>query len=400
MCASSATLDRAPMLVRSPARERPMGKQLRVGIFVLVGIVLMGAVIFVIGDNRQIWSRKVTYRGDFADVAGLKAGAPVRMGGVDIGAVTAVEHGDQVSDPKIHVQISVVRTEGRRIRVETIARIVNKGLLGDKMVELSVVDGKSPELDPSQAMKTEEPLDFGKYIAKFESIAQKTEKVVENAERATSALSNPEFTDDVRGSMKSLRAILDGIAQNDGAAHRFIFDPEEGKKIDRTLTNLENATSNLNATLADVRAVTTQIKSGNGLAHAVVYDADMTNDAAGAIKEVHGDLVAIRQGNGLIHSLVYGDSETQHMMGNVNAISDDLRVVVANMRAGKGTLGALLVDPSVYEDIKAIVGNVDRNQVLRALVRYSIKADEQRPGAKVDVPPPPPRPAIAPPPPK
>ena len=373
-----------------------MGKQLRVGVFVLVGIILMGAVIFVIGDNRQVWSRKVDYRADFSDVAGLKPGAPVRMGGVDVGAVTHVEHGAEVTDAKIHVVMSVVKSEGRRVRVDTIARIVNKGLLGDKMIELSVVPGSSPELDAATLMKTEEPLDFGKYISKFESIAEKTEKVVANAERATGALSDPAFTDDVKGTMTSLRAILDGVALKDGAAHRFIFDPEEAKKIDRTLTNLESATSNLSAAMADAREVTAQVKGGSGLAHALVYDSQLTNDASGALKEVHADLLAIRQGNGLIHSLVYGDSDTQHVMGNVNAISDDLRVVVANMRAGKGTLGALLVDPSVYEDIKSIVGNVDRNQVLRALVRYSIKADEQKPGAKVG----PPASATASPPPK
>jgi phospholipid/cholesterol/gamma-HCH transport system substrate-binding protein len=54
------------------------------------------------------------------------------------------------------------------------------------------------------------------------------------------------------------------------------------------------------------------------------------------------------------------------------------------MKAGRGTIGALLVDPSVYEDIKSLVGNVERNQVLRALVRYSIKQDEgQKPHAEV-----------------
>ncbi len=66
-------------------------------------------------------------------------------------------------------------------------------------------------------------------------------------------------------------------------------------------------------------------------------------------------------------------------MTNLNAMSDDLRAIVGNLRQGRGTLGALLVDPTIYEDIKSAVGNVERNEVLRALVRYSIKADEQRP---------------------
>ena len=96
---------------------------------------------------------------------------------------------------------------------------------------------------------------------------------------------------------------------------------------------------------------------------------------------MHQDLEAIRKGNGIAHALIYGDDDTQHVMGNVNAMSDDLRAIVARIRQGKGTIGALLVDPTVYEDIKSAVGNVERNQVLRALVRYSIKADEQRPPA-------------------
>ena len=57
-------------------------------------------------------------------------------------------------------------------------------------------------------------------------------------------------------------------------------------------------------------------------------------------------------------------------------MSDDLRQIVADLRAGKGTLGALLVDPSVYEDLKMVLGNVERNKALRALVRYSIRRDE------------------------
>jgi phospholipid/cholesterol/gamma-HCH transport system substrate-binding protein len=53
------------------------------------------------------------------------------------------------------------------------------------------------------------------------------------------------------------------------------------------------------------------------------------------------------------------------------------------MKAGRGTIGALLVDPTVYEDVKSLVGNVERNQVLRALVRYSIKQNEDKPHAEV-----------------
>jgi phospholipid/cholesterol/gamma-HCH transport system substrate-binding protein len=43
----------------------------------------------------------------------------------------------------------------------------------------------------------------------------------------------------------------------------------------------------------------------------------------------------------------------------------------------------LLVDPSVYEDLKVVLGNVERNKALRALVRYSIRRDGAQPGVEV-----------------
>ena len=153
----------------------------------------------------------------------------------------------------------------------------------------------------------------------------------------------------------------------------------DADRIDSILANTQSTTAQLDAMLGDLHDVTLHVRQGPGIAHALVYDGDLSANAAGSLAEVHKDLEQIRTGNGLVHALVYGDTDSQHLMTNVNAMSDDLRAIVSNMRNGKGTLGALLVDPSVYEDSRASLGNVERNQVLRALVRYSIKQDDQTP---------------------
>lgn len=128
--------------------------------------------------------------------------------------------------------------------------------------------------------------------------------------------------------------------------------------------------------------------------HTLVYDDQLASGTTGTMVELHNSLKALRTGNGLGHAIVYGDDSSQHVMGNMSAMSDDLREIVANIKAGRGTIGALLVDPTVYEDIKSLVGNVERNQVLRALVRYSIKQSEDKPHATVtDAPQPAPSPS-------
>jgi phospholipid/cholesterol/gamma-HCH transport system substrate-binding protein len=372
-------------------------KEKKVGLFVIVGLLILGVAVFLIGQNRKFWQRKTIYTASYSDVAGLRPGSPVRMGGIDVGNVERVFYKESTDDTRVYVELSIVDAQTDRIRHKvmepdgktvkykgTVAKVANKGLLGDKMIELSIADMRAPIQDPKDNLESEDPLDLTSYLAKFDSISNKADAVLQNLQEGTRGFADPKFSEDLKGSVADLHDILDGVAHKDSAAHRLLYDPAEAQRIDRILVNLDNSTAQLNGVLADAHDVTTQVKSGPGLAHALVYDGEVSKNAAGALAEVHQDLTQIRTGNGLAHVLLYGDTDQQHLMGNVNAMSDDLRTIVSNLKAGKGTIGALLVDPSIYEDIKSIVGNVERNQVLRALVRYSIKQDEQQAPVKVD----------------
>lgn len=367
-----------------------MTKEKKVGIFVAAGIVIMAIGVFLIGENRKFWQRKVSYEAVYSNVAGLRPGSPVAMGGVDVGTVSKVKYSEDPKDPHIYVQLEIVRAQGERIRKPvydetgkkvvrkgTVASIVNKGLLGDKMVDLSLAEPGTPLLGEGETIATEEPLDISTYVAKVDDIVQKANGVLSNLQEATGAFSDPQFTRDLKGTVSSIHDITDGVAHKDGFAHRMIFDKTDADRIDGILANTQTSTTQLNAILGDLHDVTQHVRGGPGIAHAVVYDGELSSNASGSLAEVHQDLEQIRKGNGLVHALVYGDTDSQHLMTNVNAMSDDLRSIVSGVKNGKGTLGALLVDPSVYDDLKALLGNVERNQVLRALVRYSIKQDDQ-----------------------
>ena len=360
-------------------------RSLKVGGFVFVALVLATVAVFLIGDNRRQWDRKMTYRAKFNDVVGLRAGSAVRMGGIDVGSVTSIAHAEKADDSKVYVTISVARNEARRVRPDSVARVVNKGLLGDKMIDLAGGDpAKAPAEDNSFIMSEEDPSDMGKAIEKMTDVAKKADLTMDAIKRTSEQLADPQMAEDIKGSIKSLRAILDGVANNkDGAAHKMIFDPEEGKRIDHILANLDATSANLAATTADAREVTARAKAGPGLVHTLVYDDQLGASTTGTMVELNKSLVALRTSNGLGHAIIYGDDSTQHVMSNMSAMSDDLREIVGNVKAGRGTIGGLLVDPSIYEDVKTLVGNVERNQVLRALVRYSIKQNDGRPHAEV-----------------
>jgi phospholipid/cholesterol/gamma-HCH transport system substrate-binding protein len=350
-------------------------REVKVGLFVILGLGLAMLAIFIIGSSRRLWEARVTYRTAFQDVAGLKPGAPVRMGGLDIGEVKRVGHDGDVEDSRIFVTMSVVKKEAQRIRADTVAHVAGKGLLGDKMIELSVGSPDLPHVAEGSLLPSEEPTDV---FSAANKVAEATVKAIERIEPLAQQLGDPKFAEDIRGSASDLHSILGAVARGDGTIHRLFYDPAEADQIREALANVNQTSARLNATLANVQDLTDHLRQGPGIAHALVYDGEISQNAAGAVHELHEDLRAIREGNGLAHALLYGDDPSQHVMANLNAMSDDLRTIVGNLKQGKGTLGALLVDPTVYEDIKSAVGNVERNEVLRALVRYSIKADEKK----------------------
>lgn len=356
-------------------------RALKVGVFTAVGLALTLIAIFLIGDTQRGWEAKRTLTAKFVDVGGLKSGSPVRMGGVDVGAVSKVAHGADPRDPLVYVTMSIAKGEAARIKPDTKATVAGKGLLGDKMI---VLEGGDPKASPApDGSEIYTDLDAKDLMARLDDMSKKADQTMEALKRTIESLADPQMADDLKGSVKALRTILEGVANENGAAHKLIFDAEEGKRVDRILANLEATSAHAARASADAEQIAARARSGPGLVHTLVYDPDLASGTSGTMVELHKSLQALRTGNGLGHALVYGDDTSQHMMGNMSAMTDDLRAIVADMKAGRGTIGALLVDPTIYEDVKSLVGNVERNQVLRSLVRYSIKKNEEAPHATV-----------------
>src|SRR6187551_3212699 len=123
-----------------------ISREMKVGLFVLAGLVGAGSITFLIGDNKSLFDSKVHYHSSFDDVQGVKPGSTVRMGGVDIGTVARVQYPADPSRTTIDVEISVVKREAQRIRVGSEASINAKGLLGDKMVSITPGPSEGPPI--------------------------------------------------------------------------------------------------------------------------------------------------------------------------------------------------------------------------------------------------------------
>jgi phospholipid/cholesterol/gamma-HCH transport system substrate-binding protein len=357
-------------------------RNIQVGLFVLAGLLFSALVIFLIGDERRLFERSCEFTAKFSDVQGLKAGAPIRMGGVDIGHVSSVAYGDEAGDTTIYVKLSVVRSEAQRIKTDSVVRVAAKGLLGDKMIEIT--KGEKDSVKEKSVLRSEEPKDM---FAKLDGMSEKADTALGDVAKIAEKLADEQLHRDLRESVAGVNHMLKQVNEGEGYPHRFLTDRAEAERISNMLANLDRTSAELSSTLEEVRQVAQRVKTGPGFAHDLIYADGVGKPAqqiGEAAHEVALTLKGVREGDGLVHDALYGGKGNgAEALANVAAITGDLRVITAGMRQGKGTIGALLVDPSLYEDMKVVLGNVERNDVLRALVRYSIKQDEKRPEPKV-----------------
>jgi phospholipid/cholesterol/gamma-HCH transport system substrate-binding protein len=355
-------------------------REIKVGAFVLVGMALLGLVIFMIGDERQLFNKKISYRVVFDDVEGLKRGSTIRMGGMDIGSVGQVGFSENVGDSKLYVTLNIVETQAARIRKDSRAKIDAKGLLGDKVVTLFPGSISSPVLKPGDMIPTDhDPQDLQSALGRVGSISSKADQVMSHLESLTGDFAQGNLAKDAKSSFEALSHILVAIDSGDGYVAKLLNDPNEAQRISAAIASLEKTSKELEHTMASVSAVAARVEHGPGLLHEVVYGDDSAKTVAqigNAAVELGLLLKGVREGNGLAKAALFGDDSSQQMSGKIDRILGDLQGVMSDVRAGKGTLGALLVDPSVYEDLKMVLGNVERNKALRALVRYSIQSGE------------------------
>src|SRR5882672_3875355 len=81
--------------------------ELKIGVLTMAGLVVAAATIFSVMGSRGFFWQRYPLKTRFPNVAGLKAGSPVRVAGMEVGAVTAVVFADDRVDVLFEVNKEV-----------------------------------------------------------------------------------------------------------------------------------------------------------------------------------------------------------------------------------------------------------------------------------------------------
>ncbi len=285
-----------------------MKREVKIGIFAIVMLLALWAGIRFL-SGIDILSRNITYYATYANVNGLQTAAAVTIHGVKVGTVEGITF-DPSKSNEVEVAISVKRQY--RLPVDSRAVIYNDGIMGGKAIMLEL--GTASE------------------------VLKRGDKIISDA--------GADMMSSIGNELGDLKGKLAVVADN----------------LATTLTNLnalvEQNTANLSGTMSNLNSISSTL------------DGVLKSER----KNIEGIVISL---NGLAEMLDQNTERFDRIIGNVDAVAeqleqakvdslvkaftataDNVSAMLASINAGKGSLGELMTDNELYNNLATASGNL------------------------------------------
>src|SRR6516225_5797099 len=295
--------------------------ELRVGLFVLVGLLILAVAIFYV-TGAGVFGPKYHLRTFLPEVSGLATGAPVRLDGVEIGNVDRITLAprDRGKPPDRMHNIEIGMKLDRKYQndglTDSTASLVTEGLLGNRYVNIQRGYTAVPLKDVHIVTGTEE------------------KAIKEVVERSADVLSNLQALSD------EVRDLISGVRAGKGSLGKLLTD--------------DQAYNHLNHILANGDQIVSNVQSGQGTVGKLLMTDEMSTKVQNAVDQVNTILADLRAQKGTLGKLLYDPTlydQAKEALTNGNA-------VIGDVRAGKGTLGKLATDETLYNKLRDTSSNL------------------------------------------
>jgi phospholipid/cholesterol/gamma-HCH transport system substrate-binding protein len=197
---------------------------IKLGIFVSIGIALFIVAIYFIGAKQNLFTRTISLSGMFTDVAGLQKGNNVRFSGINVGTIDDIVI---ISDSLVRVDMIVKKKVQKFIKKDAKATVGSEGLMGNKVINIIPGEGYIKNfVHDGDTIKT-------KALAGLDDIMIKMDSVAGNAVF---------ITNDLKGMLANVHA-------GKGTLGKLFMDEGMGNAIDDVMTNVKTATGTLDKDL-------------------------------------------------------------------------------------------------------------------------------------------------------
>jgi phospholipid/cholesterol/gamma-HCH transport system substrate-binding protein len=332
-------------------RKQLSWTELRVGIFVLAGLLILMVGIFYVTGSKFFGPkyRLYTY---LPEVDQLQTGAPVSLDGIEVGNVESMRltPSPKDADHNITLGLRIEKKYQDQIRTDSTATIVTQGLLGDRYV--SITRGLTGSQIPAGGeIPGSEPADMKQIVQRGADLVQNLgvlstqigdiiTKVNKGQGTIGKVINDSALYDHLNSTASKIDAMASSIQDGQGSVGKLLASDELYTKVDSTVGKLDDVVS--------------AVQEQKGTIGKLVYDPSAYDNIKGVAEKGNALLGDVREGKGTLGKLATDDT----LFANLRDASANVRDATAKMNSNQGTMGKFFNDPALYDNMTGMTGDL------------------------------------------
>jgi phospholipid/cholesterol/gamma-HCH transport system substrate-binding protein len=325
--------------------------EVKVGVLILVSLGILAAFVLIMGGLS--FEKTYTLYVDFDNPGGMQSGAPVRIAGVKCGKVTELSFMGGKIDPKtnrrtlVRAKLAVEQRVKDSIHEDADFYVTTQGVLGEQFLAIDPGSPQKPVLQENAIVKGIDPPRLDLFLAKAYELLDTTISGIRNNRELISDIAT-----NTAGLLKGLNVLL----------------TDNRERINRTVANLESLTSEANTLTQHARL---QYVDNPKLQHTIDnvehLSTDIRKDTEPMLKDAREALANLNRAS----KVVGGEEEQKQLKKTIedvaalaaraNATAADAQAIVQHIKKGNGTVGALVMDEAIYDDVQEMVRDLKHN---------------------------------------
>jgi len=277
--------------------------ELKVGFLTIIALASLVVVSLKITGNKSGFGEYVEYKTIINDATGIYEKSSIKVAGIVAGRVKSIN----LSGSQALVTFEVL--ENIKVTKVSILRIKTVGFLGDKYIDIYLGDPNHPRLKSGSLVANEAG-------AGFEELGKDASDVLKDVKQIAKAIKEGLYDENKKNLVRDIMLNIKEFSKNANEVSlslKEIIDQNKG---------------GINDTLADLKKVANQL----------AYETDRYSDGS-----LMNDMDALKP-----------------ILANVDRATSDLKEILADMKAGKGTVGKLLRDDEVVDQVNQTLSGVNR----------------------------------------
>ena len=290
-------------------------EQLKVGVVILAALGVLAIAIYKLGQAANLFHRRYELIAYLPNASGLVAGGTVLVAGQFAGTIKSIDFlpVDNDTTRNLRLRMAVDASLRDQVRSDSKAKVRTLGLLGDKVIDISIGTPRYGVLRDGDTIAVAPSLDY--------------EAVLAQAAGAVNEM--VDLTHD-------LRALTNGILDGKGTVgqlmtNRALYDQFVG-------------------TMSRANTMLTKLQNPNGTFARLLDDPTLYNRFIGVVTSADSLVVSLNDKNGTIGKLLRDDSLYTHFVSMAQA-GDSIMKALSN---GQGPVARLLNDPTLYDRLNKL----------------------------------------------